>query len=444
MSFSIQYRPLFSLDMLHDFYLSEDLELFDGDTKLRDAIVPHQQKNYQLSRDLDISPTPDCSQILTDHQLVFKPTNRGFFVAAKVQQIPVVSPAAFSPFNPLDEPLCLRFKVNIKNPFFFNFTNFRIDKNADSGQRYLYYFSNRVKNADNKLYLSQPIPKQNLNQGYLAGDLYLSGVGLFEALQDIPPNNNISNYWKQIYKGQTPHFQFITHLDRLTLQPAVFEHTVFNGTQKHQELNILIFNVDDQFVDQQHFTAYDPANTSATLRSCSVDLRKMKPGVYRLEVRKKDNTILTDFGLTFYLDTSLYQQGPLAIIECFHNPNDNSSAYRWLDAANQNRLRQPKYELRWKNRSTFWRYYFAKPKAVAAPGSDVMIWKGGTTLADPRILITVGTRPLSQVFSRIEHFESNTQQPNLLPNPELNTIVYENGKVYSEVNAGGGLGPPLT
>ncbi len=149
MSGLLQYRPLFSVEMLHDYYLSEESDLFNQDAILRREVLALQGRRYQLSRDLIISPTPDCVQTLRNKRLIFKQNNRGFFVAAQVSAIDGAPNGPFTPFIPLDESFRLRFAVTMKNPYFNNITNLRMEKDFKQRDRFLYHFSNRTLNIVN-------------------------------------------------------------------------------------------------------------------------------------------------------------------------------------------------------------------------------------------------------------------------------------------------------
>jgi hypothetical protein len=443
MSTAIQYRPFFSLEMLHDFYLSEDMELLGRYPEpRREELLANQYRRYQLAQDLSITPTPDCAKTLGNYRLLFKSNNRGFFVGGRVIPIAGSSPQAFTSFVPLDETITLRFVIQVKNPYFYNMTNLRMEKQAMNREHFVYYFSNRAGNTVNhpgegdRLYLSRTLTGYNANAGYEAGEIIFVGNIMSEAIQDIAPGTAFNaDHWKQIYTGHTPHFQFISSADRLPLRPGVFSHTVFNAVENHRVLRIRLLNRDGTLLETFRFEAHDPSDPMPTLRQCTLNLRSYSPGIYSLEVERANGTLIPAFSLTFYLDDLLYQQKPLALIECFHEPGAALGAYRWIDETANNRLRQPIYHLRWKSRSTIWRYYYE-----TAPGftsTDVAV------LAAPNDHTLMSSTPfaMSQMYRRVE-INPNGGDVVLLPNPGVEAIFPENGRVFSEINMGGGLGPP--
>ena len=446
MSGILQYRPLFTVEIAHDYYLSEDLELYGGDSALRNEMLVVQNRDYQFSRDLTIAPTADCAQIMRGYRLLFRPTSQGFFVGARVTPV-AGSAGAFTPVVRLDTPIRLRFALSVDNPHFFNMTNLRMDKEAARRETFLYYFSNRADNiVDNsgqgdRLYLSQPLGAYDADAGYEAGELVLQGGMLQEAIEDIQPGTSFNtNSWRQIYNDQNPHFQFVSAADRLPLRPAVFNHTVSNASENHAALRILLYDRDGSLLDNLRFDAQDPSTTNPTLTECSIDLRNYSPGVYRLEVLRIDGTVIPAFELVFYLDDILYRQKPFALIECFHEPDGSLGNYRWLDQNNSDQLLQPTYRIRWKNRPTWWRYYYTESPAFTAASSDVENLDADSTAPNHRILITDTPQALTQITRRIELTQNGEEH--LLPNPSPERIFPEGGRLYSEINMGGGLGPP--
>jgi len=442
LSIILQYRSLFTVEILHDYYLSEDLELFNNDVALRTQLIEAQNRDYHLSQNLAIAPTTDCGQIMRDYRLIFKPTNRGFFVGARVTQIPG-TPETFTPHLSLDAPIRLRFVLNIKNPYLFNMTNLRMERGTERQENFLYYFSNRAANLvnhpgePNRLYLSRPLRAFQTASNYKVGELILQGGDLREAIMDIQAGGTYNNAnWKQVYVGQNPHFQFVSTADRLPVRPSIFHHTVFNATENHQVLRILIYDRNDTLLQNLRFEAHDPSVPNPTLRECTLNLRNYAPGIYRLEVQRIDGTAIPAFGMTLYLDDILFAEKPFALIECYHESGPALGEYRWLDETNNNRLRQPLYSLRFKNRSTYWRYYFREAIGFTA------VPPGFLTAPQQQILQTSQPLGLSEVTRRVQITLDEGGETVLLPNPSIGSIFPENGRIFSEINMGGGLGPP--
>lgn len=443
MSNLIQYKPLFELSILHDYYLSEDLDLFESKTNLRAELLAAQAKSYKISNNIQILPTPDCKEHLKEHRLLFKPTANGFFVGARV--IPFTN-EKFILFKPLSIPLKLRFVVKVNNPFFFNITNLRLEKNTENQEKHIYFFTNRNKNftpltSDTLLYLSKSVEDFNRNYDYEAGEIIIRGNDMWEAIEDVKPDNPFeSTQWRKIYNSQSPHFQFVTRADKTVLRPKVFLHQVSSNTVGLQAVRILVKDQNKTLKEDLLFEANDPRDANAVLNFCKLDLSHLPSGLYYLEVEQLDGTPLFSLNKEVYLDDLLYQQSPLAIIECDHEPDGSLNEYKWLDQNDHNVLLNPKYIIRWKNRPTWWRYYYQKDENITEASSDVAFWNPTGTNATENILMTNEPHGLTQIARRIKVRVG--VETFLLPNPSVTKIFPKDGKVYSEINMGGGLGPP--
>ncbi len=130
MSFSIQYKPLFKVDVLHLFFLNNGLKTFFS---MNAADTEKHLDGYDLNAFLSIAPTRETQEQLKGYNLVFKNTNSGFAVWTKVH-----SDDNTFPFIPLPDDLSLSFLIQIKDPTFYNYTDL---KPANLGKTS--YFSNR-------------------------------------------------------------------------------------------------------------------------------------------------------------------------------------------------------------------------------------------------------------------------------------------------------------
>jgi hypothetical protein len=130
MTFSIQYKTLFKVDILHLFFLNNGLKTYFSMSETDRA---KQQDSYDINSFFSVIPTQETQQKLNGHNLVFRSINTGFAVWSKVTGI-----NNDVPFIPLDDELCLTFLVKIKDSGFYNYTDLEL-KNLGK----LNYFSNR-------------------------------------------------------------------------------------------------------------------------------------------------------------------------------------------------------------------------------------------------------------------------------------------------------------
>lgn len=130
MAFSIKYKPLFTVDILHNFFLNKGLAEFHS---MSNSEKSKQLDSYEISSFVNIIPTPKTQQKLNGYNLVFKIINNGFTVWSKVtgnnDNIPFIS---------FDDELSFTFLVQLKDSTFYNYTNLKLE---NAGK--LYYFSNQ-------------------------------------------------------------------------------------------------------------------------------------------------------------------------------------------------------------------------------------------------------------------------------------------------------------
>ena len=129
MSFTITYRPLFSVDILHKYHLDRGMSQFQD---MSDEDRDKRLVQYDLSSFLEIVPTSETMQSLQGYGMVFKVSNTGFTVWCKVSE-----ENNSVPFTGLDDDLQLTFLLKLKDPRFFNYTELPLD----TSQR-LFLFTN--------------------------------------------------------------------------------------------------------------------------------------------------------------------------------------------------------------------------------------------------------------------------------------------------------------
>ena len=442
----IQYRKLFSVQLLHEYYFSTDSSLFQGLTdEQRKRTLDRLWNNYRASEFFEISPTIECKNILDRLHLKFKQDSAGFFVACKVND---VGKNEFVPFIPLDETFCLNFTISLKDTRVLTLSNIRLENEIEKRDRFIYYFSNRAVNfvrsyVDNvvdseKLYLSKPVPLFDSNYHYKAGEIILDDANpskpvMKEAIEDNGPWSFNDSQWTPIFIGIDPIPQVVTTKDRIVLRPKTFKYKVTDAAQ--EKLTFVIYNYDGVFLKSLDF---ETSESGKVLDECNLNFSDLPSGYYILEVQDPSGSLIPALGLRFYMDDALSILSPFALIECLHLPDGSLNEYRWLDQENSNRLLSPKYTIHLRNRSSFWRYYYdSEPRFTS---SQVEVYKPVNGNQIKKILVSRKPLGITQFYQRLEINLGGDIV--MLPNPEFNSIFSESGRIYSEINMGGGLGPP--
>jgi hypothetical protein len=399
MSSFFQYRPLFSIQVLIDYYLTEEATLYQDTPDNPMAFVLQEQANrYNLERDLLVVPTDETKKLLKDKRFLFKRNNRGFFISSQVSQL---GDGSFVPFTTLDEPLSLRFAAYLQNPYFYNFTNIRLESELDAKDQFVYYFSNHATNVVNGAtrYLSNPVPGFDASYAYEASELFIDASDplnptMFEAIESNGPGAFNNANWGQIFNGVNPLFQFVTNTDRIVLRPSIFKHNVESAGEEF--VQYLISDINGTLVKTiDHRTL----ETGTPLTECELDLSDLKSGYYQMAAQDALANPLPELSLTFFMDDKIHQKRPFAIIECFHEPDGSLGEYRWLDQANENRLLFPEYTIRWKNRSTWWRYYHETAPELTSSVLENL--DPDVNSSNNRILISTGPLALTQLGREI-------------------------------------------
>ncbi len=130
MTFTIQYKPLFQVNILHKYFLNRgENEYFTMSEN--DKIK--QLDKYDFNTFFSVYPTTETQKKLNGYNLVFKPLNSTFTVWSKV-----TGTNKNKPFIAFDNDLSFTFLVKPKESAFFNYSNLKLE---NAGK--IYYFSNR-------------------------------------------------------------------------------------------------------------------------------------------------------------------------------------------------------------------------------------------------------------------------------------------------------------
>ncbi len=434
----LQYRSLFSLRWLHEYYLPQEPSFYqDIPIDQQETITKKQEENYKVVHDFLIIPTSDCMKLLKGYHLIFKQNDFGFLVGCEVSNL---GDSTFNPFISFNESFSLRFTVELQNQQIFNKSNLRLEKDHEKKDHFIYYFSNRANNYESKnsCYLSKPIPGFNSSIDYEAGEIIIDKSDpinslMLEAIEDNGPSGFDGSQWFSIFTDKFPFPQFVTKEDRIVIRPKLFKLNVESAAS--DKLTFEIYNIEGSLVKTLQFKTIVAGQP---LSECELILNDISSGYYSLKVKNNSGTVIHELAFKFYLDDTLFIKRPFALIECFHEPDGSLKEYSLLDADNYNRLLSPIYIINLKNRSSFWRYYFAD--APNFTSAHVEVYHPTPETTNDKILVSKHPLGLTQYYQHIEI--ENEEETILLPNPDIASVFPEKGRVFSEINIGGGLGSP--
>jgi hypothetical protein len=421
---TILYKRLFEIRILHDYYLSKaDLTSFyalNNNEKTEFLKFSISRDEYDVRNYLDIIPTESTRTVFNNFHLRMAIIPSGFIVGVKVKsRLNETGEVEYLPtsLTPADA-LHLGFFLRITDPEFTTYTNLKIQNSAP----FRYFFSNT--NTDGgKIFPSLSVPVADFVAGktYEPGEMAIVGGILKEALEETTSNN--AAVWRAV-AGNV----FANQQDRILL-PKLFPYTLSEAS------NTTEFTLkEEDGTDIKKVTF----NTARNFQTIYLDFRQaalatdnvpedIVDGRYLLEISTDSSTKT----VPVYLSNELYRRsdaGALLIETDVTDPDfrlmNDSGALITRKNADGSFVPHPVFEIRFKRRSTYWRYRSdtggkLKAEALTQPFLDEV----------GNDLITKDLRPLSYYPT---FFANPPQQDIYLPNPKTNSVKKETKKYFSD------------
>lgn len=161
MSYSIQYKELFRVNILHRYFLDKGTAEF---RTMDDSEQAKQLDTYKFLSIFTLVPSRETWQKLNGHNLVFKTLNSGFTVWSKVSESD-----DSEPYISLNDDLDFTFLIQIRDSVFYNYTDLKLE---NSGK--LYYLSNRRLESEPNNF---PLLDKTGGNFHVNEDFILSGDG---------------------------------------------------------------------------------------------------------------------------------------------------------------------------------------------------------------------------------------------------------------------------
>lgn len=330
--------------------------------------LPHEYYTLLAGEDFELKPTAACAELMRNQAIIWRQSGHKLSILVQSEDGPANQQLLFKLIDPA---AVFGFYLKLKRASILNVSN--LDWTPSSSKRL--YFTNLHQNkvvAANpapppatltSLYLTRPIAAYNSASAYQPGALAKAAAGnkIFEAIKGSKSPGNIHNpenladpdrlkYWAE--RGE---FQYVSGADMLectgpfyTYTPAVASD---NYLVKVSGLNRATNAYDLPAADDLLLTF------SEVQPAVIIDLSKLKPGKYRLQVNGETPVDL-------YYDSQLFGPGVMGLIEIF-NHLDKASDFSLLGEtpspgpgipAQLNILKNPAFTIRFANRRTIWRY----------------------------------------------------------------------------------------
>lgn len=197
---SIEYKILFEVRFLHDYYLyglepgtgNSVKSFFAMSAENQSARLIELLKNgrYDMRKDLDLLIGADEERLFKNLRLKLVRTATGFFLGIQVER--VVTNSGEIRFKPVifpSEDTCVTIGLSIANPYFCSISNLRLDRDVDK----IYYFTNEGVHDD--ISLAALTPPLVSGQQYRMGDLALVAGKVKQAIAD---NTGNTRFWSTV------------------------------------------------------------------------------------------------------------------------------------------------------------------------------------------------------------------------------------------------------
>jgi hypothetical protein len=449
----IRYRPLFQVDIVHDYFLSRGDVVFEANADADRAALSglYSVKNY-----LEIVPDQTTVSTLAGHKMLFRATGTGFTVAVQLDPLA----ADIRPLVPPPADFKLTFALRLAEAEFGNYTELGPVTTS------FYRLGNDSQNSTAGVnFLSSPVPAFSATRPYAAGEIRAEVSGatfnLFLALRDTgPAATPVAADWRRIPADTWSAATTFQKGDVVLFSNQIFRALVNGpgtdltkttdwqlvGTLGNQYVTVTdtilpvpgLFNLDisDAALATATFRVFPAGGTAAateqtfttaqgTLSQVQIDLRGLAPGRYRVVILNAAGGTVRE--LPCFLSPQAITGNWFGVIEIGIGTGD----FALLNG--DGTLRTPRYVARFLNRATRWRYIFPAAQPVGA-GADLVV-EG----ADNSILVTPAPRPLTRfgAGSRLQADNPATPAVNeeiVLPAPEVKRIRRENAEWFSETN----------
>ncbi|MBS3775877.1 MAG: hypothetical protein KGY70_11860 [Bacteroidales bacterium] len=381
MSVNRKYKKLFELKVLHLFFLNK------GNTEF-DSMSPDEQNKiwntYDLRETLTFHPSSDAARNLNNYNLVFKTTQSGFLVLARVD--PNNPDKSFIPISDLD----LTFYMTLDDPFYSNYSLGQV--NSLQSRQTCYFNNDAGNNGSSFPDLSLPPSSFVAGENYETGSMVEFSGDFYESVEDITnasinPNRPNSG-WRSI-----PNRSSVNSNDRI----AIFQDIIsFQVNTPDIEFTVQLTDINGIQVYSEQLDTFNGK------RDFKIYPSNAKEGYYTLNVTNNaDGSNLKTF--TFYFFKDAVPENLLGIVHILGGSDKGS--YSMTNSAGD--LTSPEYRLRIRNRHTYWRYLSNQ---------------------DQSMVLETNLNPLT-----FNGFISVNHRGDDLPNPGVRMIKPEATGTYSEI-----------
>lgn len=452
MAFSIQYKKLFEVEILHEYFLEKEgkssfFDLGRGSEERFERLEHYDLRNY-----VRIEPTKRCAEQLRNYHLIFKASRTGFFVGAEVDEVYTLDGSkGYRPTFGFDENVHLDFRINVADERFTRFSNSALYRNLKAK----YFFAIPTLEQDvevgDPLLLTLPTAEYLKNRQYEPGDRVFLMDGIEKMTYQARIRTKSSpisapDAWIKLEKD----YGFVSE-DDAQIIPRYSSYR-FNSKEPILEARFRLTDQSGTEIWQSGFEDGEAGRTQFALFLSDRELveavveERVKTGHYTLDVEGMTNGDSNPFihkrqvmlnDVLFNGGDNLISQKATALLGMLRiSLNSQIPAYQVLDdqgylKTSDGALQHPVYEIRFQSLQSKWVYKGRKIQELdinEASSSVVKVVMGGKqVLVTEHMLSTIQSgRKIKLVF--------NNEEAYYLPNPNgMGLFSGEDGQKYSEV-----------
>lgn len=424
------FKRLFEVQIVHDYYLTtaDGTSFFDRNQEEKKDIISKKLLNriYDVKSLFVIEPNDSTKKNLDTYKLIWAKTALGFIVGTEVSVENQAGEIVYKPRFELKPELHFTFSIQPQASFFNGMTNISLRPSIPS----IYYFTNKNKEVFNEptlpAYISTPI--SNKVAAVQDGKIYEMGAlaelsgSVQEAIQYTDGTD--PNHWQAIDDKR-----FVSDADRMLL-PNKFEYKL-KKSQNITQINFVLLDQSDteiKTISKTATEAFENIKVDLTkVEDNDIDSDTIPSGYYTLKIQENAGPELL---YPIYLNTEIYDKYNLGVVDIRLDEED--SPYSLLDAngflktrisaANQ-KISHPVFEIRFKNRKTYWRYNKEgdfSPAEIAGTAAHLQ--------HSTERLVSIKPKALTAALVPFQDGGSL-----LLPYPAIPSIKLENDKIFSEI-----------
>ncbi|MCW3464561.1 hypothetical protein [Chitinophaga nivalis] len=407
MAFQITYRRLATVNLLHSYYLDEESSIFYGlspEDKTAKILQLLLDRQYPLMEEVTIEPLPATAAVLHGNKILYRQIATGLIIG--IATTPGTG-NTLRPEAPVSTTLRLQFTIRLKNAALVTRSNVRINPVLPAN----FYFTNDQLSAG-KVYPSLAAATRDIIEGhtYEMGETALINGVLSQA---ITRTSTAATGWTTLPQD----YHCISEYDRILL-PLRFTYTFDKPGITLATFQLLQNGAVIKTIAAQEAAGLDQLQLDFSTGNNQVPVAN---GVYTLTV-VGDNDYQRSY--TVYLNPQLYQPNAWGVLDLVLYTAD--PAFRLMHADNTLPLPDPPvFDLRFLNRTTYWKYYLQKGEP---PGTDAT-WDNiePVPVGMKKVIISKQPYPLTQAFRNVSYATI------ALPNPDGETLSRDGNRICSEI-----------